>query len=42
MGYGERTFVLQPMVDIDPDFICPKAGKTMQAQMDALCKKLGG
>ena len=41
MRYAERTFVLQPMVDIAPDFVCPKTGKTMQAQMDALCKKLG-
>ena len=41
MRYAERTFVLQPMVDINPDFVCPKTGKTMQSQMDELSKKLG-
>ena len=41
MRYAERTFVLQPMVDIAPDFVCPKTGKTMQCQMDILSEKLG-
>ena len=41
MRYAERTFVLQPMVDINPDFVCPKTGKTMQEHMDVLSKKLG-
>ena len=40
MRYAERTFVLQPMVDIAPDFICPKTGQTMQMQMDKLSEKL--
>lgn len=38
--YAERGFVLQPMVDINPHYICPKMGKTMQYQLDSLKQTL--